>query len=129
MIRRPPRSTRTDTLFPYTTLFRSLGRDRRRHTAPGERGDAVRGDARTRHIERDRIGEPHDAHLRRRIIGLPEVADQPRGRGEVDEGARTLILEMERGGLGYIIIAIEVDPDHIVPVDLDRKSTRLHSSH
>src|SRR3546814_14440470 len=27
MIRRPPRSTRTDTLFPYTTLFRSLYRD------------------------------------------------------------------------------------------------------
>src|SRR3546814_15369550 len=26
MIRRPPRSTRTDTLFPYTTLFRSLPR-------------------------------------------------------------------------------------------------------
>src|SRR3546814_15936931 len=26
MIRRPPRSTRTDTLFPYTTLFRSPGR-------------------------------------------------------------------------------------------------------
>src|SRR3546814_1055998 len=25
MIRRPPRSTRTDTLFPYTTLFRSAG--------------------------------------------------------------------------------------------------------
>src|SRR3546814_14534327 len=35
MIRRPPRSTRTDTLFPYTTLFRSLGnRD--------ERIDAIR---------------------------------------------------------------------------------------
>src|SRR3546814_15196534 len=35
MIRRPPRSTRTDTLFPYTTLFRSVPafrshRDRRR---------------------------------------------------------------------------------------------------
>src|SRR3546814_1326065 len=27
MIRRPPRSTRTDTLFPYTTLFRSLRMD------------------------------------------------------------------------------------------------------
>src|SRR3546814_4186906 len=26
MIRRPPRSTRTDTLFPYTTLFRSLSK-------------------------------------------------------------------------------------------------------
>src|SRR3546814_7853669 len=29
MIRRPPRSTRTDTLFPYTTLFRSPARRRR----------------------------------------------------------------------------------------------------
>src|SRR3546814_19730370 len=27
MIRRPPRSTRTDTLFPYTTLFRSVAKD------------------------------------------------------------------------------------------------------
>src|SRR3546814_4876185 len=27
MIRRPPRSTRTDALFPYTTLFRSTGAD------------------------------------------------------------------------------------------------------
>src|SRR3546814_18373103 len=30
MIRRPPRSTRTDTLFPYTTLFRSTGDGMRR---------------------------------------------------------------------------------------------------
>src|SRR3546814_16781122 len=29
MIRRPPRSTRTDTLFPYTSLFRSVRGDRR----------------------------------------------------------------------------------------------------
>src|SRR3546814_4795795 len=29
MLRRPPRSTRTDTLFPYTTLFRSLVRGQR----------------------------------------------------------------------------------------------------
>src|SRR5881396_4157690 len=33
MIRRPPRSTRYETLFPYTTLFRSPGRPSR--TAPG----------------------------------------------------------------------------------------------
>src|SRR3546814_16304969 len=32
MIRRPPRSTRTDTLFPYTTLFRSHDADRERAT-------------------------------------------------------------------------------------------------
>src|SRR3546814_8305324 len=60
MRRRPPRSTRTDTLFPYTTLFRSLiiylkpWEDRTRTTAevaakvnriiaqqPGVRGNAV----------------------------------------------------------------------------------------
>src|SRR3546814_12180112 len=36
MIRRPPRSTRTDTLFPYTTLFRSDFRHRAlRHHAEG----------------------------------------------------------------------------------------------
>src|SRR3546814_15915906 len=29
MIRRPPRSTRTDTLFPYTTLFRALQKHQR----------------------------------------------------------------------------------------------------
>src|SRR3546814_20737276 len=29
MLRRPPRSTRTDTLFPYTTLFRSISLDHR----------------------------------------------------------------------------------------------------
>src|SRR3546814_13816286 len=36
MIRRPPRSTRTDTLFPYTTLFRSVRYvvDRRDHPVP-----------------------------------------------------------------------------------------------
>src|SRR3546814_14244655 len=33
MIRRPPRSTRTDTLFPYTTLFRSRAQ-LLRHSAP-----------------------------------------------------------------------------------------------
>src|SRR3546814_6848807 len=35
MIRRPPRSTRTDTLFPYTTLFRSEGARRFASAARG----------------------------------------------------------------------------------------------
>src|SRR3546814_7729136 len=34
MIRRPPGSTRTDTLFPYTTLFRSINADRRQSGQP-----------------------------------------------------------------------------------------------
>src|SRR3546814_20426935 len=47
MIRRPPISTRTDTLFPYTTLFRSHGRTGR-HAADGLgvlARDLWRGDA------------------------------------------------------------------------------------
>src|SRR3546814_1778644 len=35
MIRRPPRSTRTDTLFPYTTLFRSGNADQALHWQGG----------------------------------------------------------------------------------------------
>src|SRR3546814_5678740 len=49
MIRRPPGSTRTDTLFPYTTLFRSPDRRRRlvhaaapRHPARDRADDAAR---------------------------------------------------------------------------------------
>src|SRR3546814_5862749 len=37
MIRRPPRSTRTDTLFPYTTLFRSTSPEPAPAEATGER--------------------------------------------------------------------------------------------
>src|SRR3546814_20220595 len=54
MTRRPPISTRTDTLFPYTTLFRSAGRrlerlqpaaGRQHHPADGMAGLAARADA------------------------------------------------------------------------------------
>src|SRR3546814_2763282 len=51
MIRRPPRSTRTDTLFPYTTLFRSDLDAGARHAddalewPPGQRRDSQRHDA------------------------------------------------------------------------------------
>src|SRR3546814_7460046 len=57
MIRRPPRSTRTDTLFPYTTLFRSAAPEapaarstrpraptrpcRTHHTTPGSAGSTL----------------------------------------------------------------------------------------
>src|SRR3546814_13772916 len=70
MIRRPPRSTRTDTLFPYTTLFRSTaGRGRcsppwrlpprdacRATTAPGSRAPPRRPPRRARGRGRRRRG-------------------------------------------------------------------------
>src|SRR3546814_1936543 len=44
MIRRPPRSTRTDTLFPYTTLFRSLLDDGIVHDIEGQPTLLMHGD-------------------------------------------------------------------------------------
>src|SRR3546814_5557686 len=63
MIRRPPRSTRTDTLFPYTTLFRSGHRagDHRRHAAGG--GRAVRAGAQPARHRPDPRSEEHTSEL------------------------------------------------------------------
>src|SRR3546814_985884 len=48
MIRRPPRSTRTDTLFPYTTLFRARDRPHPHHRARDHgAGDSGRYPGRT----------------------------------------------------------------------------------
>src|SRR3546814_939436 len=53
MVRLPPRSKRTDTLFPYTTLFRS---DFRLHAVENDRIDVVHvgGDERHHRVERGR---------------------------------------------------------------------------
>src|SRR3546814_16746159 len=59
MIRRPPRSTRTDTLFPYTTLFRSH-RDR--------------GDASTQLQDLDRLVQPH-LLVECQVIGVGRAGD------------------------------------------------------
>src|SRR3546814_5962717 len=68
MILRPPRSTRTDTLFPYTTLFRSLraaGRHRLGRSAgtDSRRGKGDRAPARDRHADPRRRSEEHTSEL------------------------------------------------------------------
>src|SRR3546814_3151638 len=60
MIRRPPRSTRTDTLFPYTTLFRSVARRARRGQCRQPRAGLVGGDDRSGPVERS---EEHTSEL------------------------------------------------------------------
>src|SRR3546814_4557835 len=79
MIRRPPRSTRTYTLFPYTTLFRSAAR---RH---GERVRNGRGAAPARRRGEDRRqGEGRARRLRHRIEsgGAGSRPHPPRFRSE-----------------------------------------------
>src|SRR3546814_2081529 len=84
MIRRPPRSTRTDTLFPYTTLFRS-GR-RGRALATDDRGgvDPVRHpDELDRACDAGRKPGPHDAER-------PPDPESRRGDGPDAAHARDL---------------------------------------
>src|SRR3546814_6669625 len=73
MLRRPPRSTRTDTLFPYTTLFRSVFFGDVADVAEGSPEvcrPAVRagreGREHHREVERARIGQPVPARVRGR---------------------------------------------------------------
>src|SRR3546814_16354148 len=74
MIRRPPRSTRTDTLFPYTTLFRSL--------VAAEAGLLVAAEGR-RHVAGIEAVHPHHAGAQRLggAVRLLDVAG-PHRRGE-----------------------------------------------
>src|SRR3546814_4521321 len=69
MIRRPPRSTRTDTLFPDTTLFRSH--------------------ALARQFLAEALGQPDDARLGRRIGRSVGIAFFAGDRGDVDDPAIT----------------------------------------
>src|SRR3546814_2310509 len=107
MIRRPPRSTRTDTLFPYTTLFRSVdgrevevclaGQSRSVQGKPGKVRAAVR-----------------------RLLRLWRGAGQlgaHRARS-VHRAERQAVPELQRGCATQMAARSE-----------DRKSTRLNSSH
>src|SRR3546814_5766648 len=69
MIRRPPRSTRTDTLFPYTTLFRSVW------IVLKDRGD------------RDVSAEGLIARLRPQLAALPGIAVSLRSAQDINIGA------------------------------------------
>src|SRR3546814_19076155 len=96
MIRRPPRSTRTDTRFPYTTLFRS------------------------------EVEAPRAIELRRdalRLRAIVEDMDEPRRhRAHAGVGAYAFGEHRQMIGLPKIVRVEEGDP-------VDRKSTRLNSSH
>src|SRR3546814_9766742 len=76
MIRRPPRSTRTDTLFPYTTLFRTAGKA----YAAGGAADA-RADRRCRRVSGTRRGGDGADDLRRRRRASGAVGPRFRGIG------------------------------------------------
>src|SRR3546814_579332 len=88
MIRRPPRSTRTDTLFPYTTLFRSAGQHRAARSHPGTTSGLERrhrrlhpSAARAPGLDRLRVDrradEPPAAACRRQPLQSQPAPDAP----------------------------------------------------
>src|SRR3546814_13152345 len=101
MIRRPPRSTRTDTLFPYTTLFRSG----RRLDVAGRRAVLA---VETTHVALDEGAHPDF------FAGIRVACEQFADDAELVTGAA--VYQQHLAGLGVFD-------------QRDRKSTRLNSSH
>src|SRR3546814_1417622 len=128
MVRRPPRSTRTDTLFPYTTLFRS----------PGDGPLAARVEAYLDRftIPKDRLEKVFDAAIARCRGRTAAHVAMP----ESEAFTRKFVTGKSWSGYNHYVGAynsiIEINTD--LPIRLsraldlgcqDRKSTRLNSSH
>src|SRR3546814_18910010 len=116
MLRQPPRFTRTATLFPYTTLFRSLGINQRAY--------------------RNLLVEPV-THLQGcHPFGQPCAKRLADRRVDVETiGRRTGLTHVahlgdHRASDGVLYVRILEDDERCVAAKLqDRKSTRLNSSH
>src|SRR3546814_12377884 len=94
MIRRPPRSTRTDTLFPYTTLFRSAGTAPAGYPYSGRRAlpdltvDPQGATVQAYQRIDERQAEPAAAGgAGKPGAGLPDGTQQPRDLGWIDADA------------------------------------------
>src|SRR3546814_6500614 len=119
MLRRPPRSTRTDTLFPYTTLFRSgdVGVD---HLPPLRQVRALRG-----------RGAEREAGVVDQYVDVAE-----RCGDRIQRGLHRVGVADVEGGRVHDVGAEAFD-QLLQAVDAaaggddapDRKSTRLNSSH
>src|SRR3546814_2891914 len=122
MIRRPPRSTRTDTLFPYTTLFRSDGEDQARQVR------RVAGGRRAQPLEEEVLTAGGQRGHRRGV-------ETERADGEHEHGSdvaqpalvREAVAEVDEVEAGRRRHEETGDQHRSVAEDLDRKSKRLTS--
>src|SRR3546814_8372480 len=140
MLRRPPRSTRTDTLFPYTTLFRSApaGAAGARACRLRDAGDAAAHRARQcRAVERDGDlhGGPHGRLAVAAAIAAPVLARKPEGAAGRRPDARPVPAQGARAGRSGDIgghdefgRGLRAALSRSFSMPEDRKSTRLNSS-
>src|SRR3546814_17288463 len=110
MVWRPPGSTRTDTLFPYTTLFRSMARD----DFICELARGLRGGGALLRLER--------IFILRFAADVVALGDD---LGGADHRHIGVLVHRDQLGVGF--------DEHLAAAadlrDADRKSTRLNSSH
>src|SRR3546814_13889233 len=114
MIRRPPRSTRTDTLFPYTTLFRS---------------QAVRQLSRLRGLGEAVVFTSTGQILARSELSLLMEFDRiPTAAIKEANAGQVVIMTAETDDRVRALFKLDGYLDAYLYVG-DRKSTRLNSSH
>src|SRR3546814_4937641 len=116
MMRRPPRATRTDTLLPYTTLFRSDERWVAPQRSLGAIDTLLRAsyDLQPQPVATDYLAAATGLSLRQRRRGLLMLVTNLRDEDSEDLLAAVRMLQRR----------------HLVVVaSLDRKSTRLNSSY
>src|SRR3546814_16775013 len=120
MIRRPPRSTRSDTLFPYTTLFRATG-PLLGPPLPGDLGRPI--------LNAQNSGQP----VPNPSIASPSpgISQEEQRRLQELEAARTarLFSSTESRSSNNPVSASSTTPPPQPDLTRDRKSTRLNSSH
>src|SRR3546814_15281652 len=104
MIRRPPRSTRTDTLFPYTTLFRSIL----------ENAGAKAVFVSTPKLARTLLPAVVQSSECRTVIGFEPL--------RIGQQSDVTLYDLDR-------LVADCPADVAAAEQRDRKSTRLNSSH
>src|SRR3546814_9720026 len=135
MIRRPPRSTRTDTLFPYTTLFRSVdllvAEEQPEHAADPLRGQRDAGFARSGFkAVAQHVCAALDVGVEAGRLDQFEHRQAGGHRNRVAAERTGLVDRLARCDLLHQFTAAAVGAHrHAAADDLaDRKSTRLNSS-
>src|SRR3546814_6646003 len=140
MIRRPPRSTLTDTLFPYTTLFRSIGFRRSQNVAYRPSCAGCTACVSVRVVTQEFRPNATQRKLLRRNEDLVVTACKPWSTEEQFELLQRYLKARHPGGgmtemdeMDFADMAEQTPVDSYVieyrePSE-DRKSTRLNSSH
>src|SRR3546814_3565465 len=128
MIRRPPRSTRTDTLFPYTTLFRSETQSRVREAIANRDIRQDQFEQQKRAVERNTRNSYQTL-----VAGITEIEARRLAVVSADAAYDASQVGLEVGTRTVLDVLINqqnlFNARQAYAIAKDRKHTRLNSSH